>query len=98
MEEYYLKNPNCDDWIFLGTKCQGSNTNWSCCTSSSPCKEDEGDCDTDSDCESGLVCGTDNCPSGFPSSAYDCCYKPSGLLLKITIDNLRATIGEANVG
>ena len=68
------------DCLFLGSKCQGSNANKSCCTSSSPCKEDEGDCDIDSHCEGGLVCGTDNCPSGFPDSSYDCCEKPSGLL------------------
>jgi len=63
------------------SKCQGSNADMSCCTSSSPCKEDEGDCDTANDCESGLVCGNNNCPfkSGFPDSDYDCCEKPSGI-------------------
>ena len=71
-----LKNPECDEWLFLGSACQGSNANWNCCHSSSPCKEDEGDCDNDSDCESGLVCGTNNCASDFPSSGYDCCEMP----------------------
>ena len=81
---YCLKTAEHDGWLFVGSNCQGSNADWSCCTSSSPCKEDEGDCDSDSDCESGLVCGTDNCPSGFPSSAYDCCEKPSsGLLIHL---------------
>ena len=83
---YYLKTKEYDGPLFLGLNCQGSNADWSCCNiyesnRLGPCKEDEGDCDSDSDCESGLVCGTDNCPSGFPSSAYDCCYKPSGLLI-----------------
>ena len=48
-----------------------------CCTSSFKCGVDEGDCDYHSDCQDGLQCGTDNCPSGynFPSDA-DCCYVP----------------------
>ena len=71
--------------FFLGSKCQGRSADWSCCTSDSPCKEDEGDCDKNSDCESGLVCGTDNCPfkSDFPSPGYDCCEK--GLLIHLLI-------------
>ena len=79
---YFLlkQTDNMTGWLFLGSKCRGSNANKSCCTSSSPCKEDEGDCDYDSHCEGGLVCGNDNCPSGFPDSSYDCCEKPSGLL------------------
>ena len=39
------------------------------------CGENEGDCDKDSHCKSGLKCGNNNCPSGFPSS-FDCCYNP----------------------
>ena len=50
---------------------------WSCCNKKSEkCGEKEGDCDKDSHCKSGLKCGTDNCPSGFPS-IYDCCYNAS---------------------
>ena len=52
----------------------------SCCNKKAEkCGENEGDCDKDSHCKAGLKCGTDNCPSGFPSD-YDCCYKasPSG--------------------
>ena len=45
------------------------------CTSSNPCAEDEGDCDSDSQCKEGLKCGTDNCPA---NSTYwptdDCCF------------------------
>ena len=48
----------------------------SCCSSSHKCDENQGDCDVDSDCKSGLKCGLDNCHQGFPSSGYDCCYKP----------------------
>ena len=46
----------------------------SCCTTASPCGVDEGDCDSDSDCQVGLKCGTNNCPSGFNfPAAADCC-------------------------
>merc|ERR1719433_1837532 len=49
----------------------------SCCNKKAEkCGENEGDCDKDSHCKSGLKCGNDNCPSGFPSN-YDCCYNPS---------------------
>jgi len=39
--------------------------------------EGDGDCDRDSDCMPGLVCGTDNCDVGNVfTSSDDCCYKP----------------------
>ena len=46
------------------------------CTSQNPCGLNEGDCDSKDDCQTGLVCGDDNCPShlGF-ESWVDCCYK-----------------------
>ena len=47
-------------------------TTGNCCNSSNLCDVDEGDCDADSDCESGLICGTDNCASPFPDT-HDCC-------------------------
>ena len=47
------------------------------CGEAIKCGENEGDCDNDSHCKAGLKCGTDNCPSNFPSY-YDCCYKESG--------------------
>ena len=34
------------------------------------CREGEGDCDADTECEGALVCGTDNCPWG---DGDDCC-------------------------
>ena len=44
------------------------------CSESYPCGEDQGDCDAKSQCNAGLICGCDNCPSrlGF-SSGVDCC-------------------------
>merc|ERR1711970_926380 len=54
------------------------------CTTSSPCDEAQGDCDTDEECNNGLVCGIDNCHTDFqgrpnisslPSDA-DCCMQP----------------------
>ena len=49
-----------------------------CCTESDPCKEGEGDCDSDHDCEGSLVCGSDNCKSQWHGSmdfdsSDDCC-------------------------
>ena len=61
-------------------KCDGvPSTDASCCTSTYPCNEGEGDCDLDSDCKGNLRCGIDNCLSDFSSSgsnwssAADCC-------------------------
>ena len=46
------------------------------CTENDTCAENEGGCYTDSDCQSGLKCGTNNCP---PSLGFDpkinCCYQ-----------------------
>ena len=44
------------------------------CASATPCGEDEGDCDSHDECQDGLSCGTNNCPTslGFPPAA-DCC-------------------------
>ena len=57
--------------------CSARKTNWDCCTSSQKCGVNRGDCDSDNDCKRGLKCGKDNCPAGFPTKSYDCCYKPS---------------------
>ena len=52
--------------------------NWNCCTEDDPCDVGEGDCDTDSQCQSNLKCGKDNCKefdSNWPFD-FDCCYQP----------------------
>ena len=60
----------------VGDDCTTGDTNWACCNNKpGKCGEGEGDCDYDSHCKAGLKCGVNNCPSGFPSSGYDCCYK-----------------------
>ena len=45
------------------------------CSSGSPCGEDEGDCNSNDECQAGLDCGSDNCPAslGFDSE-IDCCF------------------------
>ena len=56
------------------SKCNGV---LDCCSPESPCRENEGDCDTDADCFGELRCTQNNgmfinCPSHF-----DCCYDVS---------------------
>jgi len=50
-------------------------TGWSCCSQLKPtefCKEGEGDCDSDDECEGRLVCGKGNCTWG---KGRDCCMR-----------------------
>jgi len=60
------------------TGCHTGSGGPSCCKTSNLCGEGEGDCDSDTHCKAGLLCGKDNCNAdlGFPS-AYDCCYDPN---------------------
>jgi len=67
-----------DDCCYMPV-CDGGN---SCCVNGI-CGEGEGDCDSNSDCNSNLVCGKDNCKTGFPGdrSSFedtdDCCMVPN---------------------
>ena len=56
---------------------------WNCCTTGSQCGVAEGDCDTDADCKTGLVCGKNNCRNFNQQSNYfaDCCIKKGNCLL-----------------
>ena len=45
---------------------------WSCCSSTNPCKDQEGDCDTNADCINDLKCGIRNCGPLYPENS-DCC-------------------------
>jgi len=58
--------------------CNGiPSTDWTCCSSSSPCNLGGGDCDFDSECAGSLTCGSNNCQNDFPSGTWsyqaDCC-------------------------
>ena len=63
-----------------GTSCPYWETSGDCCTN---CDINYGDCDSDNDCKNGLKCGSDNCPSEYPSS-YDCCYLPECTSVKVS--------------
>ena len=44
------------------------------CKSGIPCGEDEGDCDSDAECQSNHFCGSNNCPVSLGlDSEVDCC-------------------------
>ena len=50
------------------------------CTTGDPCGQDEGDCDSNNECNSGLFCDiTISCPAylGFASDV-NCCFSGSG--------------------
>ena len=49
---------------------------WSKCSQDSPCADNEGDCDHDTDCAEALICGTDNCENG--PAGMDCCTNDDG--------------------
>jgi len=55
-----------------------------CCSPTNLCSENEGDCDTDADCQGSLVCGQNNCPGGGNFDENDDCCK-SGPVLSDTI-------------
>merc|ERR1719445_2947107 len=66
----FNESPKCTE----GENCtlQNGRRSGSCCTSEFQCLEGEGDCDSDSDCAPGLVCGTNNCGHPFQDT-HDCC-------------------------
>ena len=66
----------CSSLLILAEKCSPSNTDWACCTETEKCSLGQGDCDFDFECQYDLICGDDNCNSGFPDTAYDCCEQP----------------------
>jgi len=68
-----VQSKDCGTWM--------SKSSWSCCSTSNRCGVGQGDCDRDSDCQDGLICGNDNCPSFIPGAhrRADCCTKQTGL-------------------
>ena len=64
--------------IFLVECNRDANEHSNCCTETHKCKDGEGDCDFDVDCEGDLKCGTKNCGDNFPKNPmtlepFDCC-------------------------
>ena len=57
--------------IFI--QCTGCDNVWSCCSSASPCNDEQGDCDTNDDCIGDLVCGISNCIGSKYPPNVDCC-------------------------
>ena len=60
-----------------GVFCSGGD---SCCSDDHKCGHGEGDCDKDSDCKDGLICGENNCQMAYGaqwSTSDDCCFEPS---------------------
>jgi len=70
-------HPSANKWAdcCVEKKCGGGGDDWNCCTKNNPCPIGQGDCDNNSDCAEGLVCGTDNCRDTNPDAlqAADCC-------------------------
>lgn len=56
--------------------CAPGRSDWSCCTSSSPCGLFEGDCDKHSQCSGSLICGENNCEKVSGENSFDCCVEP----------------------
>ena len=69
--------------VSVSGPCAANDAPGNCCdigqAGDGQCGEGEGDCDNDDGCAPGLLCGTDNCPAGMPST-HDCCYKPSKII------------------
>merc|ERR1712227_1018420 len=68
-------------WQLIKCTCDGG---WSCCSSTNQCDVDQGDCDSDADCKTGLKCGSNNFKPSTANnynSNSDCCYKPSGSVI-----------------
>ena len=68
--------------VFILERCDGGlrNETRECCSVSSPCKEGQGDCDTDEECRGDLVCGRNNCGNKFDWKSADCCETTSKIL------------------
>jgi hypothetical protein len=78
----YAYDLNCVSFNYDGGDCGGgctiSNGDVDYCAQCGPCGVGEGDCDSDSECQSGLICAQDvGANYGMPSN-YDVCENPSG--------------------
>ena len=62
-------------------RCNGNDNN--CCTKETPCKEGDGDCDSDEDCLGSLYCETDSCTGDGFDVTDDCCAGGSDIYFHI---------------
>ena len=72
-----MKSRFLNSFIIICLVCDGGPDKYECCSLTHQCGEGGGDCDSDSDCGLGLVCGHDNCQEFHPSAdaQADCCVK-----------------------
>ena len=68
------------------------------CSADCPCPATEGDCNADSECQSGLVCGADNGPSFGLDHAYDVCVVPHCNNRVRDVDETATDCGGADCG
>lgn len=62
--------------VSTGASCHsGAKFGWTYCSASCPCGENEGDCDSDADCKTGLVCARDVGTHYGVKSTVDVCQK-----------------------
>ena len=83
----------CKCQYYSPDKCLGRQGEINCCTSKNPCNEGEGDCDRDSHCAEGLVCGKDNCRN-FTKEAKansDCCVKKGYINVELARSRLQCS-------
>jgi len=79
-----------DNSLGKSTTASGTPTDFQKCSSTSKCAENEGDCDDDDGCNTGLKCGVNNCGPTMDPLA-DCCYSQT----KVINDKGTNTDGEA---
>ncbi|MFW5739085.1 MAG: vWA domain-containing protein, partial [Myxococcota bacterium] len=76
----YGWDPGLDMCIPSSPTCSGyANGAWDNCSASCPCNEGEGDCDSDAECASGLVCAHDTGALFGFNSDVDVCRSPNTL-------------------
>ena len=77
----YITSFQCIFFVDFG---KGTSSDWGHCSRQRPCSLREGDCDGDSECKDGLVCGEDNCKAIWPEAEYraDCCVTPDSVSCK----------------
>ena len=57
------------------------------CSTDEPCEVNEGDCDSNDECQSHLFCGSNNCPDSLGnSSSADCCEPRGNKHVQMTLD------------